>query len=71
MTAVGRHGLKGVGAGPSIPSHKSHRHVARLRETPCPHRFYRVRHDKSGWEPRRLFTVVEFMMHMHLVVCAM
>lgn len=25
--------------------------------------FYRVRHDKSGWEPRRLFTVVEFMMH--------
>jgi hypothetical protein len=25
--------------------------------------FYRVRHDKSGWEPRRLFNVVEFMMH--------
>ena len=24
--------------------------------------FYRVRQDKSGWEPRRLFTVVEFMM---------
>ena len=22
-----------------------------------------VRHDKSGWEPRRLFNVVEFMMH--------
>ena len=25
--------------------------------------FYRVRHDKSGWEPRRLFNIVEFMMH--------
>ena len=25
--------------------------------------FYRVRHDKSGWEPRRLFNVVEFMLH--------
>jgi len=25
--------------------------------------FYRVRHDKTGWEPRRLFNVVEFMMH--------
>ena len=25
--------------------------------------FYRVRHDKTGWEPRRFFTVVEFMMH--------
>ena len=25
--------------------------------------FYRVRHDKSGWEPRRLFNLVEFMMH--------
>ena len=25
--------------------------------------FYRVRKDKSGWEPRRLFAVVEFMMH--------
>ncbi|KAL1512289.1 hypothetical protein AB1Y20_005551 [Prymnesium parvum] len=25
--------------------------------------FYRVRNDKSGWEPRRLFNVVEFMMH--------
>jgi len=25
--------------------------------------FHRVRHDKSGWEPRRLFNVVEFMMH--------
>ena len=24
--------------------------------------FYRVRQDKSGWEPRRLFAVVEFMM---------
>lgn len=24
--------------------------------------FYRVRQDKSDWEPRRLFTVVEFMM---------
>ena len=23
----------------------------------------RLRHDKSGWEPRRLFNVVEFMMH--------
>ena len=26
-------------------------------------RFYRVKHDKSGWEPRSLFNVVEFMMH--------
>ena len=26
-------------------------------------RFYRVRLDKSGWEPRTLFNVVEFMMH--------
>ena len=25
--------------------------------------FYRVRHDKTGWEPRRLFNVVEFVMH--------
>uniref|UniRef100_A0A7S2HU24 EF-hand domain-containing protein n=1 Tax=Haptolina brevifila TaxID=156173 RepID=A0A7S2HU24_9EUKA len=25
--------------------------------------FYRVRHDKTGWEPRRLFNLVEFMMH--------
>ena len=25
--------------------------------------FYRVRHDKTGWEPRQLFNVVEFMMH--------
>ena len=25
--------------------------------------FYRVRTDKTGWEPRRLFNVVEFMMH--------
>ena len=25
--------------------------------------FDRVRQDKSGWEPRRLFNVVEFMMH--------
>ena len=25
--------------------------------------FYRVRNDKTGWEPRRLFSVVEFMMH--------
>ncbi len=25
--------------------------------------FYRVRQDTSGWEPRRLFNVVEFMMH--------
>mmetsp|Transcript_31451 Transcript_31451/g.68749 ORF Transcript_31451/g.68749 Transcript_31451/m.68749 type:complete len:204 (-) Transcript_31451:562-1173(-) len=25
--------------------------------------FYRVRNDKSGFEPRRLFNVVEFMMH--------
>ena len=25
--------------------------------------FYRVRHDKTGWEPRRLFNVIEFMMH--------
>ena len=25
--------------------------------------FYLVRHDKSGWEPRRLFNIVEFMMH--------
>jgi len=25
--------------------------------------FYRVRNDKSGWEPRRLFAVVEFMLH--------
>uniref|UniRef100_A0A7S2DA72 EF-hand domain-containing protein n=1 Tax=Haptolina brevifila TaxID=156173 RepID=A0A7S2DA72_9EUKA len=25
--------------------------------------FHRVRHDKSGWEPRRMFNVVEFMMH--------
>lgn len=25
--------------------------------------FYRVRNDKSGWEPRRLFNMVEFMMH--------
>ena len=24
-------------------------------------RFYRVKHDKSGWEPRSLFNVVEFM----------
>ena len=22
-----------------------------------------MRHDKNGWEPRRLFNVVEFMMH--------
>ena len=26
-------------------------------------RFYRVRNDKTGWEPRTLFNVVEFMMH--------
>ena len=25
--------------------------------------FYRVRHDKTGWEPRRIFNLVEFMMH--------
>ena len=25
--------------------------------------YRRVRNDKSGWEPRRLFNVVEFMMH--------
>ena len=25
--------------------------------------FYRVRNDKSGWEPRQLYNVVEFMMH--------
>jgi len=25
--------------------------------------FYRVRLDKTGWEPRRLFNLVEFMMH--------
>ena len=29
--------------------------------------FYRVRKDKSGWEPRRLFAVVEFMMHGSMV----
>ena len=29
--------------------------------------FYRVRKDKSGWEPRRLFAVVEFMMHDSVV----
>jgi calmodulin len=29
--------------------------------------FYRVRKDKSGWEPRRLFAVVEFMMHDSMV----
>lgn len=26
-------------------------------------RYQRVRGDKSGWEPKRLFTMVEFMMH--------
>ena len=25
--------------------------------------FYRVRNDKSGWEPRRFFAIVEFMLH--------
>jgi calmodulin len=25
--------------------------------------FNRVRNDKTGWEPRRLFNLVEFMMH--------
>ena len=25
--------------------------------------FYRVRNDKTGWEPRQLYNVVEFMMH--------
>ena len=25
--------------------------------------FYLVRHDKTGWEPRQLFNIVEFMMH--------
>jgi len=25
--------------------------------------FQRIRQDKTGWEPRRLFNVVEFMMH--------
>ena len=39
------------------PASLCHPHAASL----C--RFYRVRHDKTGWEPRRLFNVVEFMMH--------
>jgi len=25
--------------------------------------YYRVRHDQTGWEPRRLFNVIDFMMH--------
>lgn len=31
--------------------------------------FYRVRHDKTGWEPRRLFNLVEFMMHDKVCAC--
>ena len=29
----------------------------------CKEMFFRVRHDKTGWEPRRLFNLIEFMMH--------
>jgi len=29
----------------------------------CRSAFYRVKHDKEGWEPRRFFNIVEFMMH--------
>ena len=37
--------------------------VEYLASTPVVCRYQRVRADKSGWEPRKLFTMIEFMMH--------
>ena len=37
--------------------------VEYLASSPVVCRYQRVRADKSGWEPRKLFTMIEFMMH--------